>query len=83
MAVCHVAPLSTDTSTLADDPLWFKDAIIYEIHIRAFQDSTNDGIGEINNQNAHAYADVELNTDADSDPILFGNFFPWFRGHLG
>jgi maltose alpha-D-glucosyltransferase/alpha-amylase len=34
--------------TLHDDPLWFKDAIIYEIHIRAFQDSTNDGIGDIN-----------------------------------
>jgi maltose alpha-D-glucosyltransferase/alpha-amylase len=34
--------------TLSDDPLWFKDAIIYEIHIRAFQDSTNDGIGDIN-----------------------------------
>ncbi|MBL9018416.1 MAG: maltose alpha-D-glucosyltransferase [Myxococcales bacterium] len=33
---------------LLDDPLWFKDAIIYEIHIRAFQDSTNDGIGDIN-----------------------------------
>ncbi len=32
---------------LADDPLWFKDAIVYEIHIRAFQDSTNDGIGDI------------------------------------
>jgi maltose alpha-D-glucosyltransferase / alpha-amylase len=38
----------TDTAVLADDPLWFKDAIIYEIHIRAFQDSTNDGIGDIN-----------------------------------
>ena len=37
----------TDTSTLADDPLWFKDAIIYEIHIRAFQDSNGDGIGDI------------------------------------
>jgi len=35
-------------SELADDPLWFKDAIIYELHIRAFQDSTNDGIGDIN-----------------------------------
>ena len=37
----------TDTIELPDDPLWFKDAIIYEIHIRAFQDSTNDGIGDI------------------------------------
>jgi maltose alpha-D-glucosyltransferase / alpha-amylase len=33
---------------LPDDPLWFKDAIIYEIHIRAFQDSTNNGFGDIN-----------------------------------
>jgi maltose alpha-D-glucosyltransferase / alpha-amylase len=33
---------------LADDPLWFKDAIIYEIHIRAYQDSTNNGFGDIN-----------------------------------
>ncbi|HEY0193054.1 MAG TPA: maltose alpha-D-glucosyltransferase, partial [Kofleriaceae bacterium] len=28
--------------------MWFKDAIIYEIHIRAFQDSNGDGIGDIN-----------------------------------
>ncbi len=38
----------TPSPELLDDPLWFKDAIIYEIHIRAFQDSTNDGIGDIN-----------------------------------
>jgi len=30
----------------AADPLWYKDAIIYEIHIRAFMDSNNDGIGD-------------------------------------
>jgi len=40
--------MSEASDVLADDPLWFKDAIIYEIHIRAFQDSTNDGIGDIN-----------------------------------
>ncbi len=28
------------------DPLWFKDAIIYEMHVRAFCDSNNDGIGD-------------------------------------
>ena len=28
------------------DPLWFKDAIIYELHVRAFMDSNNDGIGD-------------------------------------
>src|ERR1700739_3054312 len=28
------------------DPLWFKDAIIYELHVRALMDSNNDGIGD-------------------------------------
>jgi maltose alpha-D-glucosyltransferase/alpha-amylase len=26
--------------------LWFKDAVIYQLHIRAFQDSNGDGIGD-------------------------------------
>jgi maltose alpha-D-glucosyltransferase/alpha-amylase len=29
-----------------DDPLWYKDAIIYELHVRAFKDSNGDGIGD-------------------------------------
>jgi maltose alpha-D-glucosyltransferase/alpha-amylase len=28
------------------DPLWYKDAILYELHVRAFMDSNNDGIGD-------------------------------------
>ena len=28
------------------DPLWYKDAIIYEIHVRAFADSNGDGVGD-------------------------------------
>jgi maltose alpha-D-glucosyltransferase / alpha-amylase len=28
------------------DPLWFKDAVIYETHIKAFCDSSGDGIGD-------------------------------------
>ncbi|HUL31856.1 MAG TPA: alpha-amylase family protein, partial [Thermodesulfobacteriota bacterium] len=31
---------------LEDDPLWYKDAIIYELHVRAFYDSNADGIGD-------------------------------------
>jgi maltose alpha-D-glucosyltransferase/alpha-amylase len=31
---------------LADDPLWYKDAIIYEVPVKAFFDSNNDGIGD-------------------------------------
>ncbi len=30
----------------AIDPLWYKDAIVYELHVRAFADSNNDGIGD-------------------------------------
>ncbi len=30
----------------ADDPLWYKDAVIYEVHVRAFADSNGDGIGD-------------------------------------
>ncbi|MBV9387102.1 MAG: maltose alpha-D-glucosyltransferase [Chroococcidiopsidaceae cyanobacterium CP_BM_ER_R8_30] len=33
-------------SILNDDPLWFKDAIIYEVPVRAFADSDGDGIGD-------------------------------------
>jgi len=31
---------------LEDDPLWYKDAIIYEVHVRAFYDSDGNGIGD-------------------------------------
>ena len=30
----------------APDPLWYKDAVLYELHVRAFQDSNGDGIGD-------------------------------------
>ena len=30
----------------ASDPQWYKDAIIYELHVKAFADGNNDGIGD-------------------------------------
>jgi maltose alpha-D-glucosyltransferase/alpha-amylase len=33
-------------TTDSKDPLWYKDAIIYQAHVRAFFDSTNDGMGD-------------------------------------
>lgn len=36
-----------NTPTALDDNLhWYKDAIIYELHIKAFRDSNGDGIGD-------------------------------------
>ncbi|GIL40402.1 trehalose synthase [Rhodospirillales bacterium TMPK1] len=39
------------TSTQADtarstDPSWFKDAIIYQLHVKSFFDANNDGVGD-------------------------------------
>jgi maltose alpha-D-glucosyltransferase / alpha-amylase len=31
---------------LADDPLWYKDAVVYEVHVKAFHDSNGDGLGD-------------------------------------
>jgi maltose alpha-D-glucosyltransferase/alpha-amylase len=33
-------------SLLRDDPFWYKDTIIYELHIRGFSDSQGDGVGD-------------------------------------
>ena len=30
----------------ASDPLWYKDAIIYQLHIKAFFDADDDGVGD-------------------------------------
>ncbi len=34
------------TATETGDELWYKDAIIYQLHVKAFADSNNDGIGD-------------------------------------
>ncbi|MBA4788815.1 MAG: maltose alpha-D-glucosyltransferase [Rhizobiales bacterium] len=36
----------TDPVIAGDDPLWYKDAIIYQLHVKSFFDSNNDGIGD-------------------------------------
>ncbi len=32
--------------TGADDPLWYKDAIVYQAHVKAYFDANNDGVGD-------------------------------------
>lgn len=36
----------TDGANISDDPLWFKDAIIYQLHVKTFFDANNDGYGD-------------------------------------
>ncbi|WP_454835000.1 maltose alpha-D-glucosyltransferase [Pseudomonas lini] len=34
------------SATFIKDPLWYKDAVIYQVHVKSFFDSNNDGIGD-------------------------------------
>ncbi|MGD8922735.1 MAG: maltose alpha-D-glucosyltransferase, partial [Candidatus Zixiibacteriota bacterium] len=38
--------MPTRDSQLESDPLWYKDAIIYQVHVRSFFDSNDDGVGD-------------------------------------
>ncbi len=31
---------------MSNDELWYKDAIFYELHVKAFSDSNGDGMGD-------------------------------------
>jgi maltose alpha-D-glucosyltransferase/alpha-amylase len=41
-----MARQSKESGQMSDNPLWYKDAIIYELHVRAFSDSDADGVGD-------------------------------------
>jgi maltose alpha-D-glucosyltransferase / alpha-amylase len=45
-AVVQQTQLVPDRATVQESQLWYKDAIIYEVHVRAFADSNGDGIGD-------------------------------------
>ena len=40
------APLAAGQLPVAQDALWYKDAIIYQLHVKSFFDADNDGIGD-------------------------------------
>ncbi|MFL9503291.1 maltose alpha-D-glucosyltransferase [Rhodopseudomonas palustris] len=44
----EMTPITTIDGSDAEtsDELWYKDAIIYQLHVKAFADSNNDGIGD-------------------------------------
>ena len=40
--------LSASTFAAAQDSLWWKHAVVYEIYPRSYQDSNGDGVGDLN-----------------------------------
>jgi len=47
-----------------DDPLWYKDAIIYHLHVKAFMDANDDGVGDFRGltRRLDYVADLGVNT---------------------
>jgi maltose alpha-D-glucosyltransferase/alpha-amylase len=41
----NIAP-DFKTEQKTEDPLWFKDSVIYQLHVKAFADSNGDGVGD-------------------------------------
>ena len=35
-----------EITAIAQEALWYKDAVIYQVHVKAFFDSNNDGMGD-------------------------------------
>ena len=49
---------------LAAEPFWYKDAVIYQVHVKSFFDSNNDGIGDLPGLTAKLDYIVELGATA-------------------
>src|SRR5690606_9162946 len=81
-------PLSVPTETVArnmdkpsssivnasnrDDPLWYKDAIIYQLHVKSFFDANNDGVGDF----AGLLAKLDYIAELGVDTIWLLPFYP-------
>ncbi|MBU4611825.1 maltose alpha-D-glucosyltransferase [Achromobacter sp. GG226] len=39
-------PASVVNAANRDDPQWYKDAVVYQLHIKSFFDANNDGVGD-------------------------------------
>ncbi|HWY50729.1 MAG TPA: maltose alpha-D-glucosyltransferase [Chthoniobacterales bacterium] len=46
VCAAKVTRMPGSTRESVADPLWYKDAVIYELHVKTFHDSDGDGIGD-------------------------------------
>ena len=37
---------AAEITAVAQQALWYKDAVLYQVHVKAFLDSNNDGMGD-------------------------------------
>ena len=57
---------------LGPDPQWYRDAIIYEVHVRAFMDGNGDGIGDFEGLTAR----LDYLADLGATAIWLLPFYP-------
>ena len=66
------SPTLAPTLTPIEDPLWYKDAVIYQIHIKSFFDANNDGVGDF----AGLLAKLDYIVDLGVTAIWMLPFYP-------
>lgn len=57
---------------VADTPLWYKDAIIYQLHVKSFFDANNDGVGDF----AGLIAKLDYIAELGVDTVWLLPFYP-------
>ncbi len=57
---------------MPEDPQWYKDAVIYQLHIKSFFDSNNDGVGDI----AGLISKLDYIAELGVDTIWMLPFYP-------
>ncbi|MDP9089144.1 MAG: maltose alpha-D-glucosyltransferase [Pseudomonadota bacterium] len=69
VAALETAPI---TGINADDALWYKDAVIYQLNVKSFFDSNDDGIGDFKGLNSK----LEYIRDLGVNTIWLMPFYP-------
>lgn len=60
------------SAPFTDDPLWYKDAVIYQVHIKSYFDANNDGIGDF----AGLIAKLDYIADLGVNTLWLLPFYP-------
>ena len=74
MSEAALAPTRAEDAMIsnAEDPYWYKDAVIYQLHVKSFFDSNNDGIGDF----AGLMAKLDYIADLGVNTIWLLPFYP-------